>query len=299
MSKIIKQLHNSGYVILPIKISIPKNIEKECRKLFSPKKKAYTFNGAFGETNDKKRYLSMIDTSTIIQTWLDKIHNMLETHMVISTDLHYSHSAAYVSIAGCKQQQPHSDYIHSPAFSSLVDHPKILQPASIKKGDVLLYTKNSCESTVTVTNIHLDDYPNFYYTVQMHDGSEKQTTTAYLSYPTEEEREIISRQNKIPLIILVSIMDHTTIDIWENSHNWMQLHDNESFDPPVVKKTITLEKGEICILRGDVIHAGTGYTKENIRLYSYYDSYSVMTNDNKVYMIDGKTQWEKEIIDMV
>ena len=96
--------------------------------------------------------------------------------------------------------------------------------------------------------------------------------------------------------MLVSIMDDTTIDIWENSHNWMRLHDNESFDKPVAKKTICLEKGQICILRGDVIHAGTGYTKENIRLYSFYDSYSVMPNNNKVYIIDGKAQWEKEIL---
>lgn len=296
MSKNTKQLHTSGYVVLPIKISIPKNIEKECRNLFIQKKVAYTFNGYLGEPNDKKRYMSNVAPYTIIQKWLDKIHSILENHNVISNHLHHSHSAVYVSLTGCMRQHPHSDYIDSPAFSSLVDHPTILHAASIKKKDVLLYTKNSVQSIVTVTNIHLDDYPDLYYTIQMPDGSEKQTTTTYLSYLPETEKEKVDKTNKIPLIMLVSIMDDTTIDIWENSHNWMRLHDNESFDKPVAKKTICLEKGQICILRGDVIHAGTGYTKENIRLYSFYDSYSVMPNNNKVYIIDGKAQWEKEIL---
>ena len=178
----------------------------------------------------------------------------------------------------------------------MTGRPKILHAAAIKKDDVLLYTKSSIHAVATVKNVHLDDFPNHYYTIQLADGTEKQTTITYLSNLPETDDAAIARLNKIPVIVLTAIMDNTSIHIWENSHNWMRLHDDQSFEPPVEKKTIILDRGQICVLRGDVIHAGTAYTKENIRMYSFYDSFHVLSNENKVYSIGNKTKWEKEII---
>ena len=289
-------LHRVGYVVLPNKIAVPKNIANECRSLFVQKKVTYTFNGTSGESNDKKRYMAKIESSTPLQKWIEKIRGVLQQHKIITVDLQYAYSSAYASVSGCSEQVPHSDYLRSSDFTELADCPKILHAAAIKKNDMLLYTKGSIKAVATIKNVHLDDFPYYYYTIQLPDGTEKQTTITYLSNLPETDDAAIARLNKIPVIVLTAIMDNTSIHIWENSHNWMRLHDDQSFEPPVEKKTIILDRGQICVLRGDVIHAGTAYTKENIRMYSFYDSFHVLSNQNKVYSIGNKTKWEKEII---
>lgn len=286
-------LHRVGYVVLPIKIAVPKNIANECRTLFVQKKVTYTFNG---DSNDKKRYMVDIESSKPLQKWIEKIHGVLQQQKIITVDLQYAHSSAYASVAGCSEQIPHCDYLRSTEFTRLSERPKILHAAAIKKNDVLLYTKGTIHVVATIKNVHLDDFPNHYYTIQLADGTEKQTTITYLSTLPESDADAIARLNKIPVIVLAAIMDNTSIDIWENSHNWMQLHDDQSFEPPAKKNTIILERGQICVLRGDVIHAGTAYTSENIRMYSFYDSFHVLSNENHVYSIGNKTKWEKEII---
>jgi hypothetical protein len=131
------------------------------------------------------------------------------------------------------------------------------------------------------------------------DGSERQTTIKYLAAIPESANDAISRRQKIPVVVLTAIMDNTCIDVWENSHNWMMLNDNQKFDPQIVKKTVSLKKGQICVLRGDTIHAGSAYAEENIRIYSFYDSYVVLPPKNKVYLIGNQTEWEKEFISLV
>ena len=177
----------------------------------------------------------------------------------------------------------------------MIDSPKSIVETAIKKGDSVLYTKDSQNTPVTIYQVHKDDYPNYYYTIMMPDGSERQTTFKYLAAIPEPEQHATTRRQKIPIMVLTAIMDNTCIDVWENSHNWMRLNDNQKFDTPVVKKTVNLKKGQICVLRGDVIHAGSAYAEENIRIYSFYDSYVVLPPKNKVYIIGNNTEWEKEI----
>lgn len=296
MPNIFADLHSAGYVILPQKISVPKSMVQECRTLFANKKVTYTFNGPTIETNDKKRYVSnIVSTSPLLQ----KINDVLVKNSVITNNLQYGSTSVFMSVAGCAAQQPHSDYLKTDDFLALIEPPKSFEESAIKKGDSVVYTKDSQNTHVKINQVHKDDYPNFYYTIMLPDGSERQTTFKYLAAIPESVNDATTRRQKIPIIVLTAIMDNTCIDVWENSHNWMMLKDNQKFDPPIVKKTVNLKKGQICVLRGDTIHAGSAYTEENIRIYSFYDSYVVLPSKNKVYLIGNQTEWEKEIISLI
>ncbi len=292
MPNIFADLHSAGYVILPQKLSVPKTIVQECRTMFTKKKVTYTFNGPSLDANDKKRYASNIDATS---PWLQKIHEVLVKNNVITNNLRYGSTSVFLSVDGCASQQPHCDYLKTDEFLALIDRQKPFDETAIKKGDCALYTKDSQNTPVTIYQVHKDDYPNYYYTIMMPDGSERQTTFKYLAAIPEPANDAIARRQKIPVVVLTAIMDNTYIDVWENSHNWMRLNDDQKFDPPVVKKTVNLKKGQICVLRGDVIHAGSAYAEENIRIYSFYDSYVVLPPKNKVYLIGNNTEWEKEI----
>jgi hypothetical protein len=296
MPNIFADLHSAGYVVLPQKISVPKIVVQECRSMFAHKKVNYTFNGPTLETNDKKRYVSNIDSAS---PWLKKIHDALEKNKVITNHLQCGSSSVFLSVAGCAAQPPHSDYLKTDEFVALIDSQKSLEESAIKKGDSLLYTKDSQNIHVSINQVHKDDYPNLYYTIMLPDGSERQTTFKYLAAIPDTEDIVTTRRQKIPIIVLTAIMDNTCIDVWENSHNWMRLNDNQKFDPPIVKKTVNLKKGQICVLRGDIIHAGAAYAEENIRIYCFYDSYVVLPPKNKVYLIGNQTEWAKEIISSI
>ena len=292
MPNIFADLHSAGYVILPQKISIPKTMVQECRTLFTNKKVTYTFNGPSLDLNDKKRYVAnIVSTSPVLQ----KINDVLAKNNVITNHLQYGSTSVFLSVAGCASQPPHSDYLKTDDFLALIETPKTFEESAIKKGDSVLYTKDSQNTRVTINQVHKDDYPNFYYTIMLPDGSERQTTFKYLAPTPETTHVVTTRQQKIPIIVLTAIMDNTYIDVWENSHNWMRMNDNQKFDPPIIKKTVNLKKGQICVLRGDIIHAGAAYAEENIRIYSFYDSYVVLPPKNKVHLIGNQTEWEKEI----
>ena len=292
MPNIFADLHSAGYVILPQKISIPKTMVQECRTLFANKKVTYTFNGPSLDLNDKKRYVAnIVSTSPVLQ----KINDVLAKNNVITNHLQYGSTSVFLSVAGCAAQPPHSDYLKTDDFLALIETPKTFEESAIKKGDSVLYTKDSQNTRVTINQVHKDDYPNFYYTIMLPDGSERQTTFKYLAPTPETTHVVTTRQQKIPIIVLTAIMDNTCIDVWENSHNWMRMNDNQKFDPPIIKKTVNLKKGQICVLRGDIIHAGAAYAEENIRIYSFYDSYVVLPPKNKVHLIGNQTEWEKEI----
>jgi len=296
MPNIFADLHSAGYVILPQKLSVPKTIVHECRTLFANKRVTYTFNGPSPDANDKKRYLAnIVSTSPLLQ----KIHDVLVKNSVITNNLQYGSTSVFLSVAGCAPQPPHSDYLKTDDFLALIEPPKSFEESAIKKGDSLLYTKDSQNIPVKINQVHKDDYPNFYYTIMLPDGSERQTTFKYLAPMADTAHIVSTRQQKIPIIVLTAIMDNTCIDVWENSHNWMRLNDNQKFDPPIVKKTINLKKGQICVLRGDTIHAGAAYAEENIRIYSFYDSFVVLPPKNKVYLIGNQTEWEKEVISTI
>jgi len=291
------ELHTKGYVILQQKVSIQKPIFTACKNLFSNKKITYTFNGPSGGVNDKKRYSANVEKSPKLNTFLKTLHASLEQNKIITNSLYYNYSHAFVSNAGCSEQHAHSDYLKTEEFVKLIESPRsTITDSTIARGDRLLYTKDAQNPQhVNVNQVHLDDYPNYYYTIAMPDGTEKQTTIKYLLCIPDTVEHQLRRLDQIPIVVLTAIMDNTRVDVWENSIGWMKFTTGEEYTVPVTKKTIVLQKGEICIMRGDLIHAGSAYENNNYRLYSYYDNINVMNDTGTVSLVGNDAIWEKQI----
>ena len=108
---------------------------------------------------------------------------------------------------------------------------------------------------------------------------------AHLDYiPTIDFDGVINGidKNKIPLLILTSIMDNTFIHIWEKSIEML----NETYsEEPLKSNKLLLNAGDILVFRSDMIHAGSEYTEQNIRLHCYLDSSYVIREENTTFII--------------
>lgn len=82
--------------------------------------------------------------------------------------------------------------------------------------------------------------------------------------------QISNDEKKCPLLVLVSLMPETYLDIWDIDGNHQKL---------------TLDKGDILIFRADVVHAGSSYINDNIRIHSYLDSPFVKRIPNRTWFV--------------
>jgi len=71
-----------------------------------------------------------------------------------------------------------------------------------------------------------------------------------------------------PLLVLVALMPETYLDIW---------------DLKGIHRKLVMEKGDVLIFRADLIHGGSSYEKENIRIHAYLDSPIVKRIPNRTW----------------
>ena len=97
----------------------------------------------------------------------------------------------------------------------------------------------------------------------------------------------ITPDNKIPLGCVISIMPGTTLDIWPRSIRLPCL-DKELTDKtePILRQTISLDPGKMLFFRGDLVHAGSSYDKDNYRLHLFIDSDDVKRNPNRTWFMN-------------
>jgi len=88
---------------------------------------------------------------------------------------------------------------------------------------------------------------------------------------TDYNIDTIVDKNNPPLLVLVSLMPETYLDIW-------------TFNG--IHKKVVMDKGDVLIFRADLVHAGSSYTKENIRIHSYLDHPSVKRIPNRTWFTD-------------
>jgi ectoine hydroxylase-related dioxygenase (phytanoyl-CoA dioxygenase family) len=109
--------------------------------------------------------------------------------------------------------------------------------------------------------------------------------------PTEQfirkmsELDIDENHNKIPLLCLVALESNTYLDIWENSIRLITLSDDH-MNPNISLNRLCLQTGDVLIFRPDLIHAGSSYSEENIRLHVYLDSEEIPRQANRTFIIN-------------
>ena len=97
----------------------------------------------------------------------------------------------------------------------------------------------------------------------------------------------------MPLEAVFAITDDSTIDVWPKS---IGLSNGLTTTSRIIKrKTLKLKKGDIFVFRGDLVHAGSSYDKDNIRLHAYLDSPIVPRFPNKTWIVHehGSTDIKK------
>jgi len=88
---------------------------------------------------------------------------------------------------------------------------------------------------------------------------------------TDYDPELIRRapnHKDIPLLVLVSIMPNTCLDMWDANGN---------------HERVSMDAGDILIFRADTVHAGSSYQRENVRIHVYLDNQMIQRIHNRVW----------------
>jgi hypothetical protein len=75
----------------------------------------------------------------------------------------------------------------------------------------------------------------------------------------------------VPLLVLVALIPETYLNIWDFNGN---------------NRKLVMDKGDVLIFRADMIHAGSSYEKENIRIHAYLDSPIVKRIPNRTWFVN-------------
>ena len=104
---------------------------------------------------------------------------------------------------------------------------------------------------------------------------------------------------QMPLSVIVCLMPGTRLNVWPNSIRLASL------SATIVKKinpipceVVEMNVGDILVFRGDFIHAGSSYTKDNYRLHAFLDSDLVPRTPNRTWIIhkDGSEALKNVIL---
>jgi hypothetical protein len=93
---------------------------------------------------------------------------------------------------------------------------------------------------------------------------------------------------EIPLGCLIAIEDNTKLVIWPYSIklSCMPLHLSDEWikvNGPIAKTEVILQRGDVLVFRGDLIHAGAAYQTNNTRIHVFLDSPVVERQKNRTW----------------
>lgn len=90
---------------------------------------------------------------------------------------------------------------------------------------------------------------------------------------------------QMPLAVLVSLMPDTHLHVYDRSIRLSTTAPASLGKKRINRKTVSLGAGDILVFRGDLVHAGSGYEKDNYRLHAYMDSEYVYRTPNRTWLI--------------
>ena len=75
----------------------------------------------------------------------------------------------------------------------------------------------------------------------------------------------------LPAGVIVALEPDTTLEVWD--------------DDGTNQQTVKLYRGDVLIFRGSVVHAGSAYDKDNVRIHLYVDSRAQPRQQNKTWNV--------------
>jgi len=92
--------------------------------------------------------------------------------------------------------------------------------------------------------------------------------------------------DEVPGGFLIALQDNTCLDVWPGSHKAVYDGGGGGGNITLLQRTcLNLNKGDAVFFRGDLIHAGCGYSCDNIRLHFYLDCASVKRPRNITWTV--------------
>lgn len=108
---------------------------------------------------------------------------------------------------------------------------------------------------------------------------------AHCDYVPDQNMSLTD-DNDMPLSAIISFMKGTKITIWRKSIRYSFI--NSEYIKKSIKiypEEIYLNPGDILVFRADLVHAGSNYNEENIRLHVYLDNDKVPRTKNRTWII--------------
>lgn len=113
-----------------------------------------------------------------------------------------------------------------------------------------------------------------------------QRQAAHADYVPSEQL-VAAADDDMPLAVLVALQDGTTLDVWPRSIRLIGAGADQVRDRACIRRhTVQLNAGDVLAFRGDLVHAGSAYDSENVRLHVYLDTASVPRQSNRTWLID-------------
>lgn len=100
-------------------------------------------------------------------------------------------------------------------------------------------------------------------------GSRKDCAIQKPAHTDTDPSSFKANGKAIPLSIFIGLQKETTLRIYEGSHRWIRGHDGRSTLHKNDGKQVKYGKGDILILRGDLVHQGDAFQQQNMRLFVY------------------------------
>jgi hypothetical protein len=145
-----------------------------------------------------------------------------------------------------------------------------------------------------MTDFLKEQYPNLYaydwVVIKSHDKCQEQAPHSDFE-PSKELKAVADEF--MPLGVLIAIQPDTRLKVWKGSIELIT--GKKKCDEEITGSYVTMNPGDMCVFRGDVIHAGCGYETENYRLHVYLDSPKVARTLNRTYLV-SKTDFADIII---
>ena len=117
-----------------------------------------------------------------------------------------------------------------------------------------------------------------------------QEQEAHCDYvPTPELLE--TTDDTVPLLFFLALEDDTALEVWPGSHRVVR-----GEHTVIHKQQIRLNKGDGVIFRGDLVHAGSAYSKKNTRIHCYLDHPSVKRDPNRTWIIQKHSDIKEYIV---
>jgi hypothetical protein len=86
-------------------------------------------------------------------------------------------------------------------------------------------------------------------------------------------------------------MPQTRLEIWPRSIGWMASPEQPEL-PKVraAKQTLELAVGDVLLIRGDFVHAGSACAEEHVRLHCFLDNPDIRRTANKTCHVDAQLE---------